>query len=127
MISPLRAYHFMLWKLWAVFLPVGFVCAILFRPSLKDSAPVAMAGFSAAVSNISDSTSLLQISVAGQIPFPSCLLYLHFDDKNILLGNLNKAGNYTFQIPPQQGQTVLELYDPVHAVRITTLTAENKQ
>jgi len=126
MIKPLRRYHFILWRVWAILLPIGFVAAILFRPPTDAYVRNVKAQFSADLDHLNDTTSMLQISIAGQLSFPSCVVFHHFHGKKILIGRLNHPGTYAFEIPRQDGKTLVELYDPIHQAPITTLTLEHK-
>lgn len=126
MIKPLRKFHFIFWRIWAVLLPFVFIAAILFRPPAGTYARNIKAQFSADLDHVNDTTSLLRISIRGHLSIPSCLVFRHFHGEKILIGRLNHPGAYAFEIPREDGQALVELYDPIHQARIAMLTLEHK-
>jgi hypothetical protein len=123
MIKPLRKYHYMVWRLWAILLPIGFAVAIIVRPA-SPSARTEKDGdqaFTANIASATDSTFVVTISVGRPIEVPSCVVISSSPDKEMLLGTLSRQGRYTFVVPAFDGVSSLNLVDPIHQKRIATI------
>lgn len=122
MIRPLRKYHFIVWQIAAVILPVLFALAIFFRPAsvAQGNAPD---DFSIAVTKAPDSLWRVSISLRNQLRTPSCLVYGEAGGRKILLGQLDKQGEYSFTVVMQLSRIIL--FDAIHQREITTFPVTN--
>jgi hypothetical protein len=121
MIRPLRKYHFFIWHLQALVLPVVFVTAFIVRPSLPDVEASAKDTFYAERKTLSDSTSMIVISVNKPLTVPSCLIFHVTRTKETLLGKLDHQGMYEFIIQSPESTVTLKLIDPIHQQMITSI------
>ena len=117
MIKPLRTFHFFLWRIVALVIPVLFALAVIFRPtsSERDHLPE---DFSWRTEHDSDSTLNILVSVKSPLRVPSCLLYGEGERGRILLGQLDSMGDYKFNAPTTITQ--LLLFDEIHQKEITS-------
>ena len=96
MIKPLRKYHFLLWRVFVLVLPIVFTMALVLRPVTKNAAPSEKDFEFNVVAT--DSLSSITIEVLNPIPAASCVVYAHsLDEKKYLLGSLSNTGHYEFQ------------------------------
>ena len=96
MIWPLRKYHFIVWRVFALVLPIAFTMALVLRPTSKNLLPTEKDFEFNVVAT--DSLSSISIDVFNPIQAASCVVYAHSaDEKKYLLGNLTKTGHYSFQ------------------------------
>ena len=115
MVKPLRKYHFILWRILAIVLPVTFVIAILMRPHSIVNYKRIENDFSFSVKKIADSTVQVIINVKNPLKVPSCLVYASFPSKDILLGTLDHQGVYKFEIKRRDDEDIrVKLYDAIH-------------
>jgi hypothetical protein len=119
MIKPLRKYHFYIWRMLAIALPVIFALAIFFRPDSPDHYRQMKDDFSFGLKKLADSTLQINIEVKNALKVPSCLVYVSATPKDILLGKLDHQGVYHFEIENQPMQDItLRLYDAIHKKEI---------
>jgi hypothetical protein len=122
MIKPLRRYHFVLWRLLAVVMPVLFVSAIWLRPDPGPDYRSVEKDFSFRLHHLSDSTSRIDIDVKNSLRVPSCVVYASVTSQDLLLGQIGQKGTYHFEIENKSHDNVqLRLYDPLHKREITTV------
>lgn len=114
MIKPLRKYHFLVWRLWAVLLPIAFVVAIIVRPVQAPTRKVDEEAFTANIVTNNDSTFVVTIQVGKPIKVPSCVAILSLSQKDVVLGTLDRQGRYNFTIPTFDGPAILNLVDAIH-------------
>lgn len=111
----IRKYHFIIWRILAIALPVTFAAAILMRPRFVVNQHRIENDFSFSVKKIADSTVQVIINVKNPLKVPSCLVYASFASKDILLGTLDHQGLYKFEIKKQDDQDIhVKLYDVIH-------------
>jgi hypothetical protein len=122
MIKPLRNYHFLLWHILAVLLPLVFVAALMVRPSLPERLSIPKETFEAKRMTLSDSTSMILITVNRPLTVPSCLLFNVSGKKEILLGKLDHQGPYRFIVATPDKIITLKFFDAIHQRTITSLT-----
>lgn len=117
MIRPLRKYHFIVWRVFALVLPIGFTMALVLRPISKDSLP-SEKNFEFNIV-ATDSLSSISIDVFNPIQAASCVVYAHSaGEKKYLLGSLNGAGHYLFQC--SSPIVSVSLYDAIREKEIIT-------
>lgn len=126
MIRPLRKYHFFIWRLLAIALPVAFVAAFIVRPPLPDVEPIATDTFYTERKILSDSASMIVITVNKPLTVPSCIIYHVTPKKEILLGKLDHQGTYKFVIDSPERDVTLKLFDPIHQKVITYINLNDK-
>src|SRR5258708_2060708 len=117
MIRPLRKYHFIVWRVFALVLPIAFTMALVLRPTSKNS----LANEKDFEFNIvaTDSLSSISIDVYNPIQAASCVVYAHSaGEKKYLLGNLTKTGHYSFQCSAPI--VSVSLYDAIREREIIT-------
>lgn len=120
MTSPLRTYHLYIWQGLAVLLPVTFCLAIFLRPdSPSGYGTVEQDDFSFTIAKLSDDTGRLTVSLKNSLKVPSCVVYLSSPSQKLLLGKIDQAGSYHFDIPLNAKAVSVQLYDPIHAREIT--------
>jgi hypothetical protein len=113
----------MIWWLWAILLPIGFVVAIAVRPSpLTKPEIVVEEAFTANIAPSTDSTLVVTISVGKPINVPSCVVVLSTPQKEMILGTLNRTGRYSFIVPNFDGIGTLNLVDAIHQKRIANIS-----
>ncbi len=115
MIKPLRKYHFFIWRILAVLLPVTFVAAILLRPNSFVDHQQKENDFSFSIKTLTDSTAQIKINVKNALKVPSCLVYASLSSEDVLLGKIENRGLHNFEIKTQVEKSVsIRLYDAVH-------------
>lgn len=119
MIRPLRKYHFYIWRILAVVLPVIFMLAILFRPDSISKYDHVKDDFSFNVKKLTNSTAQLTVVLKNSLQVPSCLVYISSNSKDILLGKVDHQGSHSFEIPVDQPNVTVKLYDAIHKKEIT--------
>lgn len=114
MIKPLRTYHYYLWRIWVVLLPVGFILAIWVIPQNQTGEyqiPNVVKAAATLVSQV-PSTSYefnlrktdgvpgyqLELILKEKLTVPTCLVYLQ-TETNQLIGQLGPTGTYYFDLP----------------------------
>ena len=115
MIRPLRKYHFIVWRVFALVLPIAFTMALVLRPVSKYALPSEKDFEFSVVAT--DSLSSITIEVLNPIQSASCVVYAHSrDEKKYLLGSLSNTGHYSFQcsVPIVS----VSLYDAIRAKEI---------
>jgi hypothetical protein len=123
MIRPLRRYHFVLWRILTVVLPVFFILALWLRPASGENYLSVEKDFSFGIEALSDSTSQISIDVKNALKVPSCVVYASVATRNILLGKLEQKGTYHFEIENKShGDIQLRLFDPLHNKEIVTVS-----
>ncbi len=139
MIKPLRTYHFYLWRIWVVLLPLGFILALWVIPRNQTSvhpSSVAIKGETTLVYhapspccdfNLRQTTGVpgyqLELVLKKQLKVPACLVYLR-TDKDQLIGQLGQVGTYYFDLPSALqhfDEATITLQDPIHQQVITTI------
>lgn len=127
MIRPLRKYHFLIWRILAVVLPVVFILAILFRPDSISKYDQVKNDFSFNVKKLTNSTAQLTVVLKNSLQVPSCLVYISSNSKDVLLGKVDHQGSHSFEIPVDQENVTVKLYDAIHKKEImrTELTINN--
>ena len=121
MIKPLRKYHYMIWRLWAILLPIGFVIAIVVRPAIRSTENVDEEAFTANIAPATDSTSVITILVGKPIQEPSCVVILSSPQNETVLGTLNRQGRYNFIVPTFDGAGTLNLVDAIRQKKIANI------
>jgi len=120
MIRPLRRYHFFIWGILAVFLPIMFCLAIFLRP---DAPPqyerMNKDDFSFTMKKLTKNVGQLTIELKNSLSVPSCVVYLSSPSQNVLLGTIEQIGSYHFDIPVFEKAVTVRLYDPIHKKEIT--------
>ena len=114
MIKPLRKYHFVIWHVLAVLLPLFFIVAVLFRPVAPSGKATGNNKFSATIESNTDSTSLVTLDVGKFIKTPSCVVILSNPSREWVLGTLDRQGIYTFVTPKIELPATLKLWDAIH-------------
>ena len=121
MIKPLRKYHYMVWRLGAVLLPIAFVVAIIVRPAQTPTIKADEEAFTANIVASNDSTFVVTIQVGKPIKVPSCVAILSSTKKYVVLGTLDRQGVYKFIIPTFEGPADLNLVDAIHQKTIAKI------
>ena len=120
MTRSLRGYHFFIWRVLAVLLPVVFCLAIFLRP---ESSPgydkVNEEDFSFTITKLSNDRGRLTVELKNSLKVPSCVVYLSSRSQNQLLGKIDRQGSYHFDIPLKEQHVSIQLYDPIHKREIT--------
>ena len=120
MTRSLRGYHFFIWRVLAVLLPVVFCLAIFLRP---ESSPgydkVNKEDFSFTITKLSNDRGRLTVELKNSLKVPSCVVYLSSRSQNQLLGKIDRQGSYHFDIPLKEQHVSIQLYDPIHKREIT--------
>ena len=120
MIRPLRSYHFFIWRVLAVVLPVVFCLAIFLRPESRPGYDkVSEADFSFTITKLSNDTGRLTVELKNSLKVPSCVVYLLSPPQNLLLGKIDHVGSHHFDIPLTTKTVSVQLYDPIHSIEIT--------
>lgn len=119
MIRPLRKYHFFIWRIIAVMLPVIFFLAIVFRPDSISKYAQVKDDFSFSVKKLTNSMARLTVELKNPLQVPSCLVYISLNSKDVLLGKVDQKGSYDFEIPATQESITVRLYDGIHKQEIT--------
>jgi hypothetical protein len=120
MIRPLRSYHFFIWRVLAVVLPVLFCLAIVLRPKSRPGyGKVKKEKFSFTITKLSNDTGRLTIELNNSLKVPSCVVYLSSASQNQLVGKIDQVGSYHFDIPLNDQPVNIQLYDPIHKREIT--------
>lgn len=127
MIRPLRRYHFFIWRILAVVLPVIFMLTILLRPDSISKYDRVKNDFSFNVKKLTNSTALLTVVLKNSLQVPSCLVYISSNSKDVLLGKVDHQGSHSFEITVDQENVTIKLYDAIHKKDImrTELTINN--
>lgn len=120
MVRPLRRFHFIIWHLIALGLPLVFILAIALRPDIAERVPHTGTTFFMEIRNATDSTSTLLITVARPMEVPSCLIFVTVKGKEILLGKLDHQGQYSYEIPEADQRIPIRLYDPIKKKAISS-------
>jgi hypothetical protein len=119
MIRPLRKYHFLIWRILAVLLPVVFCLAIVLRSeSPKEHEQINKDDFGFKITKLTSDSGQLTIEVRNSLTVPSCLVYLSSPPQNILLGKIDQTGSYHFDTPIFEKAVTIRLYDPIHKKEI---------
>ena len=120
MIRPLRSYHFFIWRVLAVVLPVVLCMAIVLRPESRPGYNnVNQEDFSFTITKLLNDSGRLTVEVKNSLKVPSCLVYLYSPSQNQLLGKIDQLGSYHFEIPLKEQPVIIRLYDPIHKREIT--------
>jgi hypothetical protein len=120
MIRPLRSYHFFIWRVLAVVLPVVFCLAIVLRPEFRPGYDkMEKENFSFSITKLSSDTGRLTVELKNSLKVPSCVVYLSSPSQNQLLGKIDHLGSYHFDIPLKEQPVSVQLYDPIHQKEIT--------
>jgi hypothetical protein len=120
MIRPLRSYHFFIWCVLAVVLPVLFCLAIFLRPESRPGYDkVSGEDFSFTITKLSNDWGRLTVELKNSLKVPSCVVYLSSPSQNQLLGKIDHLGSYHFDIPLKGQPVSIQLYDPIHKREIT--------
>jgi hypothetical protein len=128
MIKPLRKYHFFIWRILAIVLPVIFTLSLLFRPDTISNYDHVKNDFSFDVKKLTTTTAQVTVELKNSLQVPSCLVYISSDSKDVLLGKVTHRGAYRFEIPIDQENVTVKLYNAIHKKEImqTELTINNK-
>jgi hypothetical protein len=120
MIKPLRSYHYSIWRVLAIALPVVFCLAIVLRPESRPGYDKAnKEDFSFTIIKLSNGTGRLTVELKNPLRVPSCVVYLSSPEQNQLLGKIDQLGSYHFDIPLKDQPVNIQLYDPIHKREIT--------
>jgi hypothetical protein len=120
MIRPLRKYHFFIWSVLAVVLPVVFCLAIVLRPESRPGYDKAkQEDFYFTITKLSSNSGRLTVELKNSLKVPSCVVYLSSSSQNQLLGKIDQVGSYHFDIPLKEQPVSIQLYDPIHKREIT--------
>ena len=111
----------MVWRLWAVLLPVAFVVAIIVKPVHPPPMKPDKEAFTASIVANTDSTVVVTIQVGKPIKVPSCVAILSSTKKDVVLGTLDRQGVYNFSTPTFEGPANLTLVDAIHQKTITEI------
>jgi hypothetical protein len=111
----------MVWRLWAVLLPIAFVVAITVRPVHTPAMKADEETFTAKITANTDSTFVVTIQVGKPIKVPSCVAILSSTKKDLVLGTLDRQGVYNFNIPTFEGPAHLNLVDAIRQKTITKI------
>ncbi len=114
MIRPLRKYHFYLWRIWGVVLPLCFILALLFRPASPSQYNPGTSDFAFAVKKLTNSSSQLTVELRNTLRAPSCLVYVSSGSDDLLLGTIDHKGSYQFEFPDSGKKISIRLYDAIH-------------
>jgi hypothetical protein len=114
MIRPLRKFHFYLWRIWGIVLPLCFIFALLFRPASPNQYNPITDDFAFAVKKLTNSSSLLTVELRNTLRAPSCLVYVSSGSDDILLGTIDHKGSYQFEFPDTGKKISIRLYDALH-------------
>jgi hypothetical protein len=108
-------------------LPVIFVLAILFRLDSISKYDRVKNDFSFNVKKLTHSTAQLTVVLKNSLQVPSCLVYISSNSKDVLLGKVDHQGSHSFEIPVDQENVIVKLYDAIHKKEImrTELTVNN--
>jgi hypothetical protein len=126
MVKSLRQYHYLIWRLWAILLPIAFLTAIALRPELPLPNEGDETAFTAILSPDTDSTLVVTVTLGKPIKVASCVAILSSAQKEIVLGTLDRPGRYRFIVPSFDGEGTLNLVDAIHKQRIGTLPLQKK-
>ena len=121
MIKPLRKYHFVIWHILAVLLPLFFIAAIVFRPFAPSGKAIGGNEISARIESNTDSTSLVILKFGKFIRTPSCVVILSSPSTEWVLGTLDRKGIYTFLTPKFEPPATLKLWDAIHHTSIDSV------
>jgi len=120
MIRPLRSYHFFIWWVLAIVLPVVFCLAIFLRPESRPGYDkVNKEDFSFTIAKLSNDSGRLTVELKNSLKIASCVVYLCSPSQNQLLGKIDHLGSYHFDIPLKEEHVSIQLYDPIHKREIT--------
>jgi len=114
MIKPLRKYHFAIWQLLAVLLPLFFIMAVVIRPSVPSPKVFPHNAFGAMIESNTDSTYLVTIEVEHFIKAPSCVIILSNTTTELALGIVDGQGTYSFVIEKVELPATVKLWDAIH-------------
>ena len=104
----------MVWRVWAVLLPIAFVAAIFIRPVHPPTMKTEEEAFTANIAIDTDSTFVVTIQVGEPIKVPSCVAILSSTTKDVVLGTLDRQGVYNFITSKFEGPAHLNLVDAIH-------------
>ena len=118
-IKPLRTYHFFIWRILAVLLPVVFCLAIVLRPATPADYQMSKDDFSFSLTKQTNGIGQLTIELKNPLSVPSCVAYITSSSHELLLGKIDQMGTYHFNISAHEKTVTVKLYDPVHKKEIT--------
>ena len=121
MIRPLRKYHFTIWSILAVLLPLVYIVAILVRPPGQSTVKYGDDTFSATIESKTDSTSIVTVNVLRPLKTPSCVAILSTPSRETVLGTFDRPGVYNFVVPKVDQVATLNLRDAVHQRSIMSI------
>ena len=121
MIRPLRKYHFAIWSILAVLLPMVFIVAILVRPPGQSAPTYGDDTFSAKIESKTDSSSIITVNVLSPLKTPSCVAILSTHSRETVLGTLNRSGVYNFIVPKVEQGATLNLRDAIRQRSIMSI------
>lgn len=111
MIRPLRIYHFYLWRLFALALPLIAVLAVVNRPTVIRETTLDP-DFLIEVAASGDSTYTVRLTVVNALKTPACVAYSTSGRNKTLLGLVDHRGKYDFVV--SSGQSDFILTDVIH-------------
>lgn len=114
MIRPLRKYHFYVWRIWGIVLPLCFILALSFRPTSPSQYNPVTDDFAFAVKKLTNSSSQLTVELRNALRAPSCLVYVSSGSDDILLGTIGHKGSYQFEFQDSGKKISIRLYDAIH-------------
>jgi hypothetical protein len=96
--KQLRKYHFQIWRIFALVIPVAFTLGLLLRPtSIKKRIQSNEFNFNL---ELKREQSVLEIQLINPLQSASCLVYaLPRSGEKIFLGAINRQGKYAFSCP----------------------------
>jgi hypothetical protein len=108
MIKPLRKYHYVLWRILVIILPLVLIFSIIFHQVVSVDRRT-VSDFNLSIEREGDSVSVVQILVLNPLRYPSCEVRAIVSGDELLLGLLSHRGEYTFRV--KEKLTGLRLYD----------------
>jgi hypothetical protein len=122
MIRPLRRYHFFVWRIVAVILPILFIAALYFRPTHRVDYKRSEKDFTFEVERLTNSTAQVNIHVINPLKVASCVAYQVDATRDILLGTLDHTGKHSFNVSHiNSGELRIKLMDVLHQKEIANV------
>jgi hypothetical protein len=120
MTGALRKYHFHIWRVFALVLPIIFTAAIVLRP-IKQSPEFHSNQFHFEMLQPGlNGVATLKIELINPLQSPSCLVYALSDsNEKFFLGSISHQGEYTFACPKEKIVGV-QLFDLLKQKEILT-------
>lgn len=117
MIKSLRTYHFSIWRVFALALPIAFTMALVLRP-MSTQSTVGQNKFTFDLKRSKDE-SIIGVHLTNALQSPSCLIYaLPKSGEKKLLGTIHRPGEHVFTY---SGKIIgVQLFDLIRQKEIHT-------